>query len=266
MAAVRRVLIVFAMEQEAEPFIRRHELCTLAPSPFPVGMPFVAHSNSAAESAASEIQSPLQVFTVWNGRDRRYGGNNVATTAASVCAYASIQAFAPDLVISAGTAGGFGGSGTAVGDVFLSTKCVFHARRIPDESGALEEQGFGHFRSPHLPRLAHEAQLKRGVVSTGDSLHTSALDLELLVGEGAAVKDMEAAAIAWVCEQLGVPFVAIKSVTDLIDGAHKSHDEFYSNLATASEALQEKLSRVLELVHGRPLSHWKSGPALQSSD
>ena len=85
---------------------------------------------------------------------------------------------APDLVLSVGTAGGFAQRGATIGDVFLSTKCVFHARRIPEASRTekpnpnvvvLEEYGFGHFRSPDLVGLAHAANLKQGVVTTSDS-------------------------------------------------------------------------------------------------
>ena len=41
------------------------------------------------------------------------------------------------------------------------------------------------------------------VVSTGDSLDHTATDLEIMRSEGAQVKEMEAAAIAWVCMHYG---------------------------------------------------------------
>lgn len=256
MAAVKRVVMIVAMEQEAEPFIQKHRLKRMAPSPFMAGMQMVCYSGHINNNAN------MKVFLVWTGRDQRYKVNNVATTAASVATYASIQAFHPvDLVLSAGTAGGFGSQGCQVGDVFLSTKCVFHGRRIPsgggDESDTLEEYGFGHFRSPSVPLLATACGLKVGVVSTSDSLDHTPIDLELMRGEGAAVKDMEAAAVAWVCQQVKVPFLAVKSVTDIVDNAEKTVDEeFYTNLKTASEALQGQLSQLLEFLSTAPLAHW----------
>ena len=64
--------------------------------------------------------------------------NNVATTAASVTTYAALNTFGrQDIVLSVGTAGGFSQRGARVGDVFLSTKCVFHARRIPETTKAV---------------------------------------------------------------------------------------------------------------------------------
>ena len=256
MADMKRVVLIVAMEQEAEPFIQKHRLKQMTPSPFMAGMQMVCYSGRINNNAN------MEVFLVWTGRDQRYKVNNVATTAASVATYASIQAFHPvDLVLSAGTAGGFGSQGCQVGDVFLSTKCVFHGRRIPsaggDESDTLEEYGFGHFRSPSVPLLATACGLKVGVVSTSDSLDHTPIDLELMRGEGAAVKDMEAAAVAWVCQQVKIPFLAVKSVTDIVDSAEKTVDEeFYANLKTASEALQEQLSQLLEFLSTAPLAHW----------
>ena len=141
---------------------------------------------------------------------------------------------------------------------FLSSKCVFHSRRIPGASGdgELEESGFGHYRSPPLLGLARAAGLKLGVVSTSDSLDATPLDLQLMAGEGASVKEMEAAAVAWTCQQLGVPFVALKGITDLVDGAHATRGEFESNLATAAASLQAKLAAVLRLLEGEPLNRW----------
>jgi 5'-methylthioadenosine nucleosidase len=250
MAAIKRVVLIVAMEQEATPFIHKHDLQQMQPSPFMTGMQMVCYSGHI-------INNSIEVFLVWTGRDKRYNVNNVATTAASVATYASIHAFEPDLVLSAGTAGGFAAVGATVGDVYISTKCVFHNRRIPSGTD-YEEYGFGHFRSPPLPLLAAECGLKQGVVSTSDSLDHSPIDLELMRAEGASVKEMEAAAVAWVCQQVSVPFLAVKSITDIVDGPETVDDEFYANLKTASEALQEKLSQILELLSTAPLAHWSS--------
>ena len=41
-----------------------------------------------------------------------------------------------------------------------------------------------------------------------------------------AIKEMEAAAIAWVCGLFGTPFFCVKAVTDIVDGGRPSHEEF----------------------------------------
>jgi nucleoside phosphorylase len=211
-------------------------------------------------------------------RDDRFGVNNVATTAASVSTYAALTAFGKlDLVLSVGTAGGFSQRGACIGDVFLSTKCVFHARRIPEISKtekqnlncmALEEYGFGNFRSPNLIGLAHAANLKLGVVSTSDSLDCSDNDMALMMSEGATVKEMEAAAVAWVCYHAGVPFVAIKSITDIVDQHHiendhnklestSTRDMFEDNFQHAVTTLKDRIRTVLNLLDNAKLSTFK---------
>lgn len=100
---------------------------------------------------------------------------------------------------------------------------------------------------------------KVGVVSTSDSLDSIATDLELMRSEGAAVKEMEAAAVAWVCLSLSIPFVALKAITDIVDGEHATRSEFESNLHTASSALQQKVELFLQLLAGTKLTDWAAG-------
>lgn len=259
---VETIVIVVAMEQEAQPFIMKHDLKENVPSPFEPGSPMKAYSGQVVARGRT-----VALHLIWNGRCKIHNVNHVATTAAGVSTYASIARFRPSLVISAGTAGGFGELGAHIGDVYLSTKCVFHGRRIPHSvqpsrescRSTLEEYGFGHFRSPPLGRLAAACGVKQGVVSSSDSLDCSSTDLQLLRSEGAVVKEMEAAAVAWVCQQLSVPFFALKSVTDIVDGGRRTEQEFYANLDHASGALQQRLSAVVTCLCGTRLSDWADG-------
>jgi len=59
-------------------------------------------------------------------------------------------------------------------------------------------------------------------------------------------KDMEAAAVAWVCEKVGIPFTALKVTTDLVDGEEPTETEFVTNLQYASERLSEAM---FSLIH-----------------
>ena len=95
--------------------------------------------------------------------------------------------------------------------------------------------------------------LKRGIVTTSDSLDVDGRDLELMTGEGAVVKEMEAAAVAWVCKQLGCPFVAIKAVTDIVDGEEATREEFESNLGQAARCASQPRSACDELPVPAPL-------------
>ena len=258
---VRCVMLVVAMEQEAAPIIERFKLQRLAHQ-FLLGAPMVAWEAKISGLSPNNEESDLVLRLVWCGRDVRYSGNNVGTTAAAVACYAAVAALgAPDLVLSVGTAGGFAQLGARVCDVYLSTKCVYHARRIPESTSGgaeIEEYGIGHYRSPPLYKLVRDAGLKAGVVSTSDSLDSVSRDMELMLSEGAAVKEMEAAAVAWVCKQLGIPFAALKSITDLVDEEEVTVEVFEANLDAAAKALMEKLVTVLDLLAGTPLEAWAS--------
>lgn len=70
----------------------------------------------------------------------------------------------------------------------------------------------------------------------------------------ASVKDMEAASLAWVMDLNKTPFVALKVVTDIVDGDRPTHEEFMEHLSAASKSLQEKLPKILEFVMGKQLS------------
>jgi 5'-methylthioadenosine nucleosidase len=59
------------------------------------------------------------------------GVDHIGTVPAALTTYLAIQAFRPDVVISAGTCGGFAARGAAIADVFVSTRMVNHDRRIP---------------------------------------------------------------------------------------------------------------------------------------
>ncbi len=79
-----------------------------------------------------------------------------------------------------------------------------------------------------------------------------ALDL-LCTNVDASCKDMEAAAVAWACSLSGTPFLALKVVTDIVDGGRPTHEEFMENLHSAAVSLQKTLPQVIDFVVGKAL-------------
>lgn len=70
----------------------------------------------------------------------------------------------------------------------------------------------------------------------------------------ASIKEMEVAAIAYVADHANVPVLAVKVVTDIVDGDRPSHEEFLEHLHTAAHALQTELPRVVSYLIGKRLS------------
>jgi 5'-methylthioadenosine/S-adenosylhomocysteine nucleosidase len=194
-----------------------------------------------------------ELMIALNGRDRRFGVDSIGTDAAVLNTYAVIERFHPDIVISAGTAGGWRRSGGEIGDVYVSDRHVVHHDRRIDLAG-FSEYGIGRHPVVSLRNMAAQLGLKIGVVTTGNSLDESEPDRRMILASGAVVKDMEAASVAYVCHQMSVPFVAVKAITDLVDDHTSTADQFNANLVMASRRLSDELLRVVDWVIPRELA------------
>jgi len=233
---IRHAVLLYAMEDEALPLIRRLELQDkqfLAPP-----MPMRWYDG--------EVDA-LRVDVVVMGSDRRFGVDCIGTQPAAVAAQLALQQLEPDLLINAGTCGGFVARGGAIGKVYLTGgPFYFHDRRIP--LPPFEPYADGGWRLCDVEPWAEALGLEQGVVTSGNSLDMNADDAERIEGKSAHAKDMEAAAIAWVADQHETPMCAVKAVTDLVDGEHPTHEEFERNLHTASEALSEAVEKLLRHI------------------
>lgn len=194
-----------------------------------------------------------ELMIALNGRDRRFGVDSIGTDAAVLNTYAVIERFHPDIVISAGTAGGWRRSGGEIGDVYVSDRHVVHHDRRIDLAG-FSEYGIGRHPVVSLRNMAAQLGLKIGVVTTGNSLDESEPDRRMILASGAVVKDMEAASVAYVCHQMSTPFVAVKAVTDLVDDHTPTAEQFNAHLVTASRRLSEELLRVIDWLIPRELA------------
>lgn len=145
-------------------------------------------------------------------------------------------------------------------------------------------QGLGYADSTPTPKLQQALNLKAGVVTSGGCsvcfdglhhnkgtrsrvvacLHCSHLlpgnsldytdkDMQIMTQHKAVVKEMEAAAIAWVAQLFKKPMFCVKAVTDIVDGDKATQEEFLDNLHSAAAALQQVLPKVLEFVSGKTL-------------
>ncbi len=227
-----KIAIVMAMQAEAEPLI---EKLGLALRPVP-GLPVNIYAGQ-----------DQRCVLVTNGRDAVTGVDNIGTQPATLAAWLAIERFAPDLLLNAGTAGGFAKRGAAIGDVYVSAGHIrFHDRRIP--LPGFREYGIGNYPVADLAACAARLNLKTGTVSTGNSLDCPAVDLAQMQANDADVKEMEAAAIAWVASITGTPMAAVKAITDLVDLPHPPEEQFVANLAQASSRLADAVVSLVPLL------------------
>lgn len=232
-------MINIAMEAEASPFIE-HLALTLDATFFPSEAPFLAYIGTHRNS---------KITLITNGKDAVYGTSvdNVGTIAAATATFLAVQKAKPDLLLNAGTSGGFQRKGASVGDVFLASAAAFHHRRIP--LPGFDVLGVGKLETEYdVAAMAVALGFKTGVVTTGDSLDKTEACDDIMLKNDASVKDMEAAAIAWVAKMHDLPFLMVKVVTDIVDGDRPTQEEFLENLSTAAQKLQAALPQIVEYV------------------
>jgi nucleoside phosphorylase len=237
---IERITLLYAMEAEGMPLVERLKL-TEQPAVDP---------NLTQRHFAGTVGT-VSIDLLMNGVDPRCGTDRIGTDAATLAGFIAIRKFAPDLVINAGTCGGFQARGGCVGDIYVSEgDCLFHDRHIALPGFALQARG----QWPVTPakHLAAAMGAKSGIVSTGNSLDTTPEELAFFAHYRVAAKDMEACAIAQVCGQCGVPFVAVKAVTDLVDHPEPASEAFLRNLRTASALLSESMERGIRWLGAHP--------------
>jgi len=242
MKLIERVVIIMAMKQEAHPLIEEFNFHKL-PKIFDVELPMEAYHID---------KEGIDITIVLNGKDRDFHLDSVATQPATLAAFLAVQHFKPDLIINAGTAGGFAERGSEIGDVYVSNRYVrYHDRRIP--LPGFDRYGVGNYPCLNAHKLAADLGMKLANISTGNSLDITPTDLAIINTEVPVVKEMEAAAIAWVANMYRIPFVAVKSITDLIDNDQAVEEEFIANLAIASNNLKKKMMKIIDYLIGKSI-------------
>ncbi len=230
---IKRVLFIVAMQVEAQPLIDHFSLTE--------DSTFAPHLPACAW--IGEYKN-LSLMVVVNGKDEETGMDLIGTQAATLSTHVAIETYHPHLLINAGTAGGFGANGSEIGDIYLSHKeVVFHDRRVPVDKW--ERQCIGYYPVWDVTRLAHLG-FKTGVVTTGNSLDMPPVDEQRIKAIGGEVKDMEAAAVAWVAKIHQVPMFCVKAITDLMDSGIPTSQEFQTNLNLATQNLREACFKIVE--------------------
>ncbi|GMJ12715.1 METHYLTHIOADENOSINE NUCLEOSIDASE 2, methylthioadenosine nucleosidase 2 [Hibiscus trionum] len=240
---ISSILIIIAMQTEALPVVNKFQLVENPHTSFPEGVPWVHYHGTYKD---------IIINLVWPGKDLTLGVDCVGTVSASLVTYASILALQPDLIINAGTAGGFKARGAGIGDVFLVSHVAFHDRRIPIP--VFDLYGVGLRQTFSTPNLLKALTLKAGKLSTGDSLDMTPQDEVSITANDATVKDMEGAAVAYVADLLKVPAIFVKAVTDIVDGEKPTAEEFLQNLAAVTAALDEAVAQIVDFISGKCLS------------
>lgn len=234
------ILYIIAMQAEAQPFIEHYGVTEVKDFFSPLPCKLYQTDIVGKDGKVSQLN------VVLNGQ--QHGSDLVGCEAASVATLAAIQRLQPDLVINSGTCGGFLSCGASIAKVYIGNACMFHDRRVPgdDQWGT---QALGNYPVwSEAENLAKHLGLPMGKVTTGSSLDMQPCDLEIIKENGGELKDMEGAAVAFVCSLFDTPILFVKSVTDLCDSGAETFEEFSRNLAKASQSLKETNIKVIDYL------------------
>lgn len=230
-----KICFIVAMQAEAQPFIDRFGVSEV-PGFF---MPL------PCKMYQTDINGN-KLYVVLNGQQQ--GSDLVGCEAAAVATMAAIQQLHPDLVINSGTCGAFKKNGASIGDVYISNGVMFHDRRVPGDD-AWGTQSLGNYPIfDHAAEIANAIGFKMGKVTTGSSLDMQPCDLQIIEENHGELKDMEGAAVAFVCSLFKTPIMLIKSVTDLCDESAETFEIFKKNLAMASHAIADANEKVINYL------------------
>lgn len=193
-----------------------------------------------------------------NGKQVILTKSGIGKVAAAVATTLLLQKFSPDSIINTGSAGGFD-TNLNVGDIVISTEVRFHDVDLTAfgyEIGQMAQLPAAFEATPALVDIAQQAaqtlpglNIIKGLICTGDIFMADPAKTEIARTNfpTMAACEMEAAAIAQVCFQFSVPFVIIRSLSDIAGKKSElSFEEFLpvaaKNASTLVEAIVDRLN------------------------
>ena len=181
------------------------------------------------------------------GHDVILTRSGIGKVAASIATTILLDRYAPDCVINTGSAGGFDPE-LRVGDVVISDEVRHHDVNVTAfgyEPGQLPQQPAAFISDSKLIEVATqvmhqlpELQSRIGLICTGDQFMCDPDHIEQVRQTFPAMMaaEMEAAAIAQVCHQFKVPFVVIRSLSDIAGTESPSSFEEYLEVAAKNSS------------------------------
>ncbi len=179
--------------------------------------------------------------------------SRIGKVAAATTATTLIEAFGVQRLIFTGVAGGIG-TGVQVGDVVVAQEFVQHDMDASPLFPRYEIPLYGRERfacdallvralldatRSGLQQLGLPATVHQGLIASGDRFVSAAEEARLLhatlseAGHAPLAVEMEGAAVAQVCHDYGIPYAAMRTISDRADDtAHVDFPKFVSEVAS----------------------------------
>lgn len=190
-----------------------------------------------------------------NGKEVILTKSGIGKVAASIATTLLLEHFKPDSIINTGSAGGYD-KNLNVGDIVISTEVRFHDVDLTAfgyEIGQMAQLPPAFIADKKLIDIAQNAaetikdlNIIQGLICTGDIFMADPKKTEIARNNfpTMAACEMEAAAIAQVCFQFNVPFVIIRSLSDI--AGKKSELSFEQFLPIAAKNASILVEAILD--------------------
>jgi adenosylhomocysteine nucleosidase len=174
--------------------------------------------------------------------------SGIGKVAAAVATTLLLERFQPDTIINTGSAGGYD-TKLNVGDIVISTEVRFHDVDLTAfgyEIGQMAQLPAAFKADRELINVAQKAaqsikdlNIIQGLICTGDIFMANPEKAEIARQNFPTMVacEMEAAAIAQVCHQFNVPFVIIRSLSDIAGKKSELSFEQYLPIAAKNASI-----------------------------
>ena len=189
--------------------------------------------------------------------------SGIGKVASTIATALLITHFSPDGIINTGSAGGFDHE-LAVGDVVISSQLRHHdvdvtafnyeIGQVPNMPAAFTANATMVTAAQKSVEQLGDVKVKTGLITTGDSFMCDpvAIDKARANFPTMLAVEMEGAAIAQTCHQLNVPFVVIRSLSDI--AGKESPTSFEAYLEKASIYSSKMVVALLGHLQGQNLA------------
>ena len=192
-----------------------------------------------------------------NGNDIVLLQSGIGKVNAAIGAAIMIDNYSPDFVINTGAAGGFPGD-LNVGDIVISKELIHHdmdCTVFGYKTGQVPGMPASFVADEKLIDLADkcihkliEVKTKKATILTGDQFMNNAKATRRIKDAfpSAEAVEMEGAAIAQTCFQFKVPFVVIRSISDIAGQENAvEYEEFVETAAVNSANMVVEMTKEL---------------------
>lgn len=186
--------------------------------------------------------------------------SGVGKVRSALTAQAVIDRYHPNLLLNIGTAGGLRPE-VRVGDIVVTTGQYQHDNQLWERYAAQADSGLSELLHRQLSR---DQRVHVGNGCAGDVFQNDVTGKRALAERFAAYcVDMESAAVADACALNQVPFCAIRSISDTLEG---DADQFEQNYRQVSQAVAQAVAPLVGELAWELAARLGQPPSFEASD